>query len=939
MRQTAVAFARLDYKSTSKMSEAFSNVVGRKTNKYDHVVIDVGTVAAQSGRVAKDLAGAERDAECVRFVHKTIFSTLLKKVQPTKSLVLVFDGTDPLWKLRRTRLYPGRKFDSRFHRSASSPMVFALEEKLRTSLGQQFKVSPTLPVEATTGTTVTEFIISGPSTPGPAESKISQWLLDMGARSSKSGAAEGTDNLVSKNDSFCLMGGTDLFMSALGATPFHNITTMIMGHGGDALALNVQETMEWLCMDHVFDAAVNSGSDADLQMLANVRTDVVFLLLMCNGISAVDYNGIGIPFRDVMDAYVQLVSQRSAANQSNDPKNSAKQSSNTKTAASPPQEAASSTFSITRHDPLRPSVIQLNCSALEKVLTKASRKTGVSRSCNTSNDTLEILLQAHEMVCNGGIKDHRFTPYKSEPLVAEKPPMLRIENFIGHLKHLASQSSDGYVSASQNSMFALTPAESLLLSAPTSQLIEHIFPVYSGGFPLPPNVAEDIVQTKDIYEALEKVQNVVGLVQQQLHEEGGGGGSQEDATKVAAEGPHRAFSHSPTHYFYRQKGSTGPPPGYEYMSVNLGLKAAACRVRAQSYSSQGSGAMVMAESASGAKNSLVGFDPATNTWITFACHSVPPPATSETSTSSEGEKVHAPTTLTVVTWNVQFNRHSGETTPLGRAGIDWCTSTRYHALSDELMRLQADVIAMQEVEAPWWQFLSQQPWVRENYTFTCGPSSPAIEPWGVVMLIHRRLHVTSTLTENIAGFTGHTSLMPSVTVKLSESSTLSINSFHLLAPYTENHVNNRAMQLQNLTRKLDPKFVGRHCIALGDFNDHPKQLFTMPKELGFKDAWQQLHSNSDSPNASMEEQGYTIDGREGANEYCGKIVEPQFFGRADRVVWASNKLQPLEAVRIGMTRVKDLVAQRGLVLPPGSKLPEYLFPSDHFGVMVEFQVV
>ncbi|CUG88136.1 RNA editing 3 exouridylylase MP99, putative [Bodo saltans] len=807
----------------------------------------------------KDLLGTERDAECVKFVSKQIFNTLLKRVKPTKSLALMFDGTDPLWRLRRGRAYPGRHFESRFYRSAASPMVYSLEDKLLQGVVEMTKVK---------SGSFDEFLISGPATVGSAESKISQWMLDL---ASKSG---------SKNESVCLIGGSDLFMSALGAVPFYNVTTMSTS-SADFKSLSVKETFEWLLMENLFTNATAANDVEAAKRLAQVRTDVVLLLLICNGISATDLQGAGIGFKDVMDAYSDLVAGGEKRNE---------------------------VFYLTTDDGPHGSV-RLHCAALEKLMSRATKKVGVARVCKTSSDYLEILLQSHAMICSGGVLNYRFV-HRGESILQPKPPILSLESFIGYLKHLSQQTADnGTVHASVDLSFALTPAEQLLVSSPNTALIDQILPLYSGGHVLPPSVGESITGTKDIEEALEKAKSVLAGI--------GEGGT----------ASHRGATHSPSHYYIRGSAlSKGPPMGFDYSSVNLGIKSRVLDTRRVTFDANAKEETVVDLGAGGAKNVLVVFNTDTNLWVTTPCADVPPPAPAGVRT--------VPSTLRCVTWNVQFNKHSGEQTPLGRAGIDWCSTTRYVALSKILEDTDADIIGMQEVETAWWTYLSQQPWVQENYTFTCAGDSPLLSPWGVLVLVHRRVAVASTALDNVAGFSGHTSIMPSVSVRLTPTTTVAVKSFHLLAPYSSNHISNRVTQVQNLVRQLTSKSASPHTILMGDFNDFPAQFLRLPQELRFKDAWEQIYPETQDPTVPH---GYTIDGTK--NPYAALIIEPQFNGRADRILSSSNRLQPIEAQLLGTTTVQDMVNEGKITLPPNAKCPVYLHPSDHFGVMAEFQVL
>lgn len=305
------------------------------------------------------------------------------------------------------------------------------------------------------------------------------------------------------------------------------------------------------------------------------------------------------------------------------------------------------------------------------------------------------------------------------------------------------------------------------------------------------------------------------------------------------------------------------------------------------------------------------------------------------------------TELKVVNWNVQFNRYSGKTTPLGKQGIDWCSPTRYIALSRVLSRTDADVIGMQEVEAPFWNYLSIQEWVRNNYYFSTSANRGSdIDPWGNLMLIKKTLPIVQMGSVNVPGHPGHTSLMPSCTIRVKKSTSsndegvatskvvenqnansdnISINVCHLLAPYTQGNVEGRKSQIERLIEKLSKKNVGENAIVMGDFNDYPSNFFGgFPKSMGdWNDSWVKVHGDEDG------DAGWTINGK--TNTYTSLLIEPDFFGRADRIYVKSNYLEPKEASLIGTQKVS---VENNINL----KEKDYLFPSDHYGVMVKYDV-
>ncbi|CCW63988.1 unnamed protein product [Phytomonas sp. EM1] len=545
-----------------------------------------------------------------------------------------------------------------------------------------------------------------------------------------------------------------------------------------------------------------------------------------------------------------------------------------------------------------------------------------------------------------------------------------------------SQGGDAaYISPTRDRGFALTGIESLLLSAPRADLVEPIIPLYTGGDAMPAEIVKDIVGTRDVYDALSKTRSA--LREMGLVSESASGGPNDsvacnddttsERTTRQTQRPmnnHPAIRHYPTHYFVRTVNSRGPPPGWSYYSVNLGLKSEAMNIRytlnradPDTLRREFDSLEVQGRTKS---NTLHLFDEASEKWTEVPCGRL-----KESSVMTNGEPSSLPsdeeeppmerTTLRVLTWNVQFNRYSGERTPLGRTGIDWCTTTRYLALSEVLSKTDADIIAMQEVEPSWCSFLCQQPWVRTGYVLSSQERSHAIAPWGVMMLLRKDLNIKAFEHANVPAFSGHISVMPEATLTLSKHTPpVMVSSMHLLAPYNQNNVNNREVQLENMLKHLkelanqttDSSSAPSH-VLMGDFNDTPARFFRIPKELGYRDAWEELHphwmsaeaSSSSSSVATAGEadgakRGYTIDGD--ANPYAGRIIEKEFYGRPDRVLYSSKHLQPTCAELVGTQSVLEVLKEKGItrqVDHPQDDIPSYLFPSDHFGMLVEFQVL
>lgn len=291
-----------------------------------------------------------------------------------------------------------------------------------------------------------------------------------------------------------------------------------------------------------------------------------------------------------------------------------------------------------------------------------------------------------------------------------------------------------------------------------------------------------------------------------------------------------------------------------------------------------------------------------------------PDASSSSRASSSG------TLLKVLTWNVMFDRYSGQPTPLGMPGIDWCSPQRYPVLSRCLEREDADIIAMQEVEHAFARYLTQQPWCKDHYLLSCTPSSAVLDPWGVMMLIRRSRFTVKQLTHvNVPAWSGHVSLMPIVSIALNHAKRrlLDVAAVHLIAPFTKANEAARTGQDAAL-RQRAVKGLGQDAIIMGDFNDWPGNEFIMPADTLYRECWPQLYP--DNPGKTMDD----------SNTFCQLKVEEIFFGRSDKIFLRSRNIQPIEGHLVG---TKSVNAENG-----NKEAPAYLFPSDHYGVSMTFSV-
>ncbi|CAJ1016050.1 hypothetical protein Q4I32_000028 [Leishmania shawi] len=626
------------YRNSTQLADAFQSVQQRNQWPFDHVLIDVSFLANSLGYLTRDLVGHERDRETVKNIHRQLHTVVLRRLQARKSLALLLDGSEPLWMLEHRRLFPGRRYDSRVYRSCASPMPYLLEEKLRGTAMEQ----RTPPSEA---------VISGPATPGLAEGKMSAYLLDLATRIARPPTfPPHLCTPVTANDTICLVGGPELAWMGVGMTPFHNITSVTLQQG-ELKSCSLLESMEWMRLDHLLKEAPeqthgNSDGGAALTLqrrLAAVRTDLVLLYLLTNGHPTTGLPQVlAAPFADVLDAYVDMEKEQ-----------------HSEAALSTPQNALcfrSVLFDeepVTGAHPGRPA-LRLRLVALQRLLVRIVRAlsgphVGLpagNRPTSHAATLLEMALQTHGLLCSGGVPSQAWSP-TPDPAAAssksgaptvlngtvllDKFPRLSAEMLLQHVTYLLSHeakphtgnSADGaatfapsakedsdsaYLSPQHTRHFGLTGVETLLLTATQADQVNQILPLYARGHTLPDGVAEDIAQTRNIHEAVRKTKRVLSRVLEQASQElarqsatGADGESNSTAAAVDAagnNGPHPALTHLPSFLFVRTAGARGPPPGWAYYGVHLGIKAEAMSMRSNLNASDTTAQRVMASSSS-----------------------------------------------------------------------------------------------------------------------------------------------------------------------------------------------------------------------------------------------------------------------------------------------------------------------------------------------------
>ncbi|MCO5998223.1 poly(A) polymerase [Actinoallomurus rhizosphaericola] len=248
----------------------------------------------------------------------------------------------------------------------------------------------------------------------------------------------------------------------------------------------------------------------------------------------------------------------------------------------------------------------------------------------------------------------------------------------------------------------------------------------------------------------------------------------------------------------------------------------------------------------------------------------------------------APARLRVLTWNTLWDRYDADR-------ID--TARRRPLLLAALERADADVIALQEVEAGLLDLLLRAPWVRAGYTLGTDPAGPDVDETGLLLL--SRLPVREAGLHVLGPHKG----VAAVTVEFG-GGTVVVAATHLTSDHTENGAARREAELTRLAEL--PAHVDGEVVLLGDFNDGDDGLAGV---LGARDAWTEVHGPGDR----------TVTFDPAANPLAAVSSLSGRASRLDRVFLGGSVLRATTARLTGDSPMT----------------PDGLFASDHYGVVVD----
>lgn len=245
--------------------------------------------------------------------------------------------------------------------------------------------------------------------------------------------------------------------------------------------------------------------------------------------------------------------------------------------------------------------------------------------------------------------------------------------------------------------------------------------------------------------------------------------------------------------------------------------------------------------------------------------------------------------LRVLTWNTLWDRYDGERIE---------TARRRPMLLACLRDADADVIALQEVEAGLLTLLMQAPWVRAGYTLGTDPGGKDVDDCGLLLL--------SRLPVREAGWhrLGPHKAVTAVTVDTG-AGPLVVAATHLSSDHSDNGPARRQAQLGRLAEGLGG--VDGDLVLVGDFNDGGAAPAT---GLGLRDVWTEVHGPDDGTP--------TFD--PGVNPLAALSSLSGRASRLDRIL-----------LRPGRWRAA------GASLRGDSPTTDGLYVSDHYGVETDLQ--
>ncbi|MDG5803093.1 RNA repair domain-containing protein [Streptomyces ossamyceticus] len=186
----------------------------------------------------------------------------------------------------------------------------------------------------------------------------------------------------------------------------------------------------------------------------------------------------------------------------------------------------------------------------------------------------------------------------------------------------------------------------------------------------------------------------------------------------------------------------------------------------------------------------------------------------------------APTdAVRVLTWNTLWDRYDADR-------ID--SARRRPSLVRALRDADADVIALQEVEAELLAMLLREPWLRAGWTLGTDPGGRDVDECGLLLL--SRLPVREAAHHALGPHKGVTAV-----VVETAAGPLAVAATHLSSDHSADGAGRRTAELARIAEGLAG--LDAELVLLGDFNDGGD---TPQVTLGMRDAWSEAHGPGDT---------------------------------------------------------------------------------------------
>lgn len=244
--------------------------------------------------------------------------------------------------------------------------------------------------------------------------------------------------------------------------------------------------------------------------------------------------------------------------------------------------------------------------------------------------------------------------------------------------------------------------------------------------------------------------------------------------------------------------------------------------------------------------------------------------------------------LKFVTYNIWFGDHF--------------FSKRLAAILDLLKKTNADIIALQEVNEHSLQKILKTDWIREKY-YISDITGSTFYSYGVLIL--SRVPIKSLSLYPLTSMLGRNILIAEFILN---GQKLLVGTSHLESLKHSDNI--RIVQLKEIFSLLNQS---ENAVLMGDLNFCSSWAENNRIDQSYKDVWSLLRPN---------EPGYTEDA--GINIMRKQLKREEEKVRFDRVLLKGSLpgWQPKQIKRLGME-------------PISSKYPD-VFPSDHFGLMTQF---